>query len=213
VAPDRPERGRQPAGAAHEQRRLAHHQPGQGPDEERDPHVQEQLLGGPVLDGTLANQINGIQALVSNAGTGTVGGINSATFTFWQNKVQSAAAPIQGGGAVTCRRRRSKSADAAPVAGSGPRRRQAGPDRRGQQLLHVLRAVQVSIKRYTSAACAERRLPQPEVQGRGRDLRRRQRHPDQLHVLPEHGLHGAGRPQGRRHGDGEEMRPTTRTPS
>lgn len=52
-------------------------------------------------DGTLANQINGIQALVSNAGTGTVGGINAATFTFWQNKVQSAAAPIQGGGAVT----------------------------------------------------------------------------------------------------------------
>lgn len=52
-------------------------------------------------DGTLTNQINGLQALVSNAGTGTVGGINSSTWTFWQNKVQSAAAPIQGGGAVT----------------------------------------------------------------------------------------------------------------
>lgn len=51
-------------------------------------------------DGTLANQINGIQALVSNAGTGTVGGINAGTWTFWQNKVQSAAAPIQGGGAI-----------------------------------------------------------------------------------------------------------------
>jgi hypothetical protein len=51
-------------------------------------------------DGTLANQINGIQALVSNTGTGTVGGIVSGTFTFWQNKVQSAAAPLQGGGAV-----------------------------------------------------------------------------------------------------------------
>jgi hypothetical protein len=51
-------------------------------------------------DGTATNQINGIQALISNAGTGTVGGINSTTFTFWQNKVQSAAAPIQGGGAV-----------------------------------------------------------------------------------------------------------------
>lgn len=52
-------------------------------------------------DGSLANQINGLQALVANTGTGTVGGINSATWTFWKNKVQSAAAPLQGGGAVT----------------------------------------------------------------------------------------------------------------
>lgn len=52
-------------------------------------------------DGTLPNQISGLQALVADAGTGTVGGINSATWAFWQNLVQSAAAPIQGGGAVT----------------------------------------------------------------------------------------------------------------
>jgi len=52
-------------------------------------------------DGTLPNQINGLQALVSDAGTGTVGGIDSAVWTFWKNKVQSAAAPIQGGGAIT----------------------------------------------------------------------------------------------------------------
>lgn len=52
-------------------------------------------------DGTLPNQINGLQALVSDAGTGTVGGIDSAVWAFWQNKVQSAAAPIQGGGAIT----------------------------------------------------------------------------------------------------------------
>ena len=51
-------------------------------------------------DGTLPNQINGLQALVANAGTGTVGGIDSSVWTFWKNKVQSAAAPIQGGGAV-----------------------------------------------------------------------------------------------------------------
>jgi hypothetical protein len=51
--------------------------------------------------GSLSNQINGIQALIANAGTGTVGGIDSSTWSFWQNKVQSAAAPIQGGGAVT----------------------------------------------------------------------------------------------------------------
>lgn len=51
-------------------------------------------------DGTLANQINGLQALVSDTGTGTVGGIDSSVWTFWKNKVQSAAAPLQGGGAI-----------------------------------------------------------------------------------------------------------------
>lgn len=51
-------------------------------------------------DGTLPNQINGLQALVADAGHGTVGGIDSSTWTFWQNKVQSAAAPLQGGGAI-----------------------------------------------------------------------------------------------------------------
>lgn len=52
-------------------------------------------------DGTAANQINGLQAIVADAGTGTVGGINASTWAFWQNLVQSAAAPIQGGGAIT----------------------------------------------------------------------------------------------------------------
>ena len=52
-------------------------------------------------DGTTSNQINGLQALVADAGTGTVGGINSTTFSFWQNTVQSAAAPLQGGSGIT----------------------------------------------------------------------------------------------------------------
>jgi hypothetical protein len=51
-------------------------------------------------DGTLSNQINGLQALVSDTGFGTVGGIDAGTWAFWANKVQSAAAPLQGGGAV-----------------------------------------------------------------------------------------------------------------
>lgn len=51
-------------------------------------------------DGTLPNQITGLQAMVSDLGTGTIGGIDSATFTFWMNKVQLASAPIQGGGAI-----------------------------------------------------------------------------------------------------------------
>lgn len=52
-------------------------------------------------DGTLSNQIGGLQALVSDSGTGTVGGINASNYPFWQNLVQSAAAPLQGGGAIT----------------------------------------------------------------------------------------------------------------
>jgi hypothetical protein len=52
-------------------------------------------------DGTAANQINGLQAVIADAGTGTVGQINSSTFPFWQNVVQSAAAPLQGGSALT----------------------------------------------------------------------------------------------------------------
>jgi len=51
-------------------------------------------------DGSLPNQIGGLQALVADAGTGTVGGIDSSVWTFWKNKVQSAAAPLQGGGAI-----------------------------------------------------------------------------------------------------------------
>lgn len=51
--------------------------------------------------GALANQITGLQALVADAGTGTIGGIDSSTFTFWKNVVQSAASPLQGGAAIT----------------------------------------------------------------------------------------------------------------
>ena len=52
-------------------------------------------------DGTLPNQIGGLQALVSDAGTGTVGGIDSSVWAFWQSKLQSAAAPLQGGAGIT----------------------------------------------------------------------------------------------------------------
>lgn len=52
-------------------------------------------------DGSLSNQIGGLQAIIADTGLGTVGGINSATWPFWQNILQSAAAPLQGGGAIT----------------------------------------------------------------------------------------------------------------
>lgn len=52
-------------------------------------------------DGSLTNQIAGIQSFITDAGTGTVGAIDSTAFPFWKSIVQSAAAPIQGGGAIT----------------------------------------------------------------------------------------------------------------
>lgn len=42
-------------------------------------------------DGSLDNQIGGLAHLVQTAGTGTVGGINSSTFSFWQNQVREAS--------------------------------------------------------------------------------------------------------------------------
>ena len=38
--------------------------------------------------GALSNQINGLGALITADGTGTVGGINATNFTFWKNKFQ-----------------------------------------------------------------------------------------------------------------------------
>lgn len=63
-------------------------------------NAQRSFANGLSLDiysaGTATNQINGIQALVADAGTGTVGGINAANYAFWANTVQSAAAPLIG---------------------------------------------------------------------------------------------------------------------
>jgi hypothetical protein len=52
-------------------------------------------------DGSATNQIDGLQKIVADTPTNTVGGISANTWTFWKNIVQSAAAPLQGGGAIT----------------------------------------------------------------------------------------------------------------
>ena len=52
-------------------------------------------------DGTAANQINGLQAIIPDTAGGTLGGIDGDTWTFWKSTTQSAAAPIQGGAAIT----------------------------------------------------------------------------------------------------------------
>ena len=41
--------------------------------------------------GTLSNQINGLQAIVADTPTNTVGGIDAAAFPFWQNRVFDAS--------------------------------------------------------------------------------------------------------------------------
>jgi hypothetical protein len=51
-------------------------------------------------DGTATGQINGLQALISTSpGSGTIGGIDRATWTFWQNITYSAV--TDGGAAAT----------------------------------------------------------------------------------------------------------------
>jgi hypothetical protein len=42
-------------------------------------------------DGAISNQIGGLQHLITTAGTGTIGGINSSTYTWWQNQKREMA--------------------------------------------------------------------------------------------------------------------------
>lgn len=43
-------------------------------------------------DGSLANQVNGLQAIIADTNTNTVGGIDANTWTFWRNTVTDASA-------------------------------------------------------------------------------------------------------------------------
>lgn len=107
-------------------------------------------------DGTLPNQINGLQALVSDTGTGTVGGIDSASWPFWQSVVQSAAAPIQGGGAVTPSATTIEAGLLLPTWLNQVR----GDDKpdliiSSNDYYAFFEASQVSLKRYTSGMSAD----------------------------------------------------------
>jgi hypothetical protein len=91
-----------------------------------------------------------LQALVSNVGTGVVGGINSTNWAFWRNKVQSAAAPIQGGGAITVSSTTIENGIMLPLWMALTR----GDDRptmivADNNWFQFYEASQVSIKRYT----------------------------------------------------------------
>jgi len=102
-------------------------------------------------DGTAANQINGLQAIISDTGGGILGGIDAGQWDFWKNQVQSAAAPIGGGAAVAL------DADhieglmrdlwiACTRGGDTPDLIVASPD-----LYSLFEESQVSMKRYTSS--------------------------------------------------------------
>ena len=49
---------------------------------------------------TYSNQIGGIQLILPTSAN-TYGGINGSTYSWWQNAIQSAAAPLDGGSALT----------------------------------------------------------------------------------------------------------------
>lgn len=49
------------------------------------------LSGDLYSNGSASNQIGGIALVVADAGTGTVGGIDSGTYSFWQNQVRDAS--------------------------------------------------------------------------------------------------------------------------
>lgn len=107
-------------------------------------------------DGTLPNQIGGLQALVADAGTGVVGGIDSSAWSFWANAVQSAAVPIQGGGAVTVSASTIETSLMLPLWLNQVR----GDDKpdllvASNDYFSFYEASQVAIKRYTEAGEAE----------------------------------------------------------
>ena len=63
--------------------------------------MQNNISGDIYSDGTAdgGRQVNGLQALVADTNTNTVGGINASTYTFWQNKLYRSV--TDGGAAAT----------------------------------------------------------------------------------------------------------------
>jgi hypothetical protein len=68
-------------------------------------NAQRSLANGLSVDlyssGTATNQIDGLQKIIADTPTNTVGGIDSNVWLFWKNIVQSASAPLPGGSAIT----------------------------------------------------------------------------------------------------------------
>ena len=102
--------------------------------------------------GSLTNQINGLQAIIADTNTNTVGGINATTFTFWRNSVRDASVA-----SVTVSATTIENGMMLPLWLTIDR----GPD--DQPDLIVMDTVyytyyegsQVSLKRYASASTAD----------------------------------------------------------
>ena len=103
-------------------------------------------------DGTATNQINGLQALIADAGAGTVGGINSTTYSFWQNQVFNATTE-----SVTISASTIENSAMLPLWLDLSR----GPDDEPDLIVmdnnyyQFFEASQVSIKRYMDATSAD----------------------------------------------------------
>jgi len=105
-------------------------------------------------DGTATNQINGLQALISDLGTGTVGGINSATAgnEFWKSQIFDLST-----NSVTISASTIENSAMLPLWLGLDR----GPDDQPDLIImdntyyQYYEASQVSIKRYTNASDAD----------------------------------------------------------
>ncbi len=103
-------------------------------------------------DGTATNQIDGLQKLVADLGTGTVGGINSTTYTFWKNQIFNATTE-----SVTVSASTIENSVMLPLWLGLDR----GPDDQPDLIVmdntyyQMYESSQVSIKRYTNASDAD----------------------------------------------------------
>ncbi len=52
-------------------------------------------------DGSASNQLGGLQKIIADSGSSTVGGIATSSYSWWANVVQTAATPLQGGSGIT----------------------------------------------------------------------------------------------------------------
>lgn len=113
-------------------------------------------------DGTLTNQINGLQALVADAGTGTVGGIDSSTYTFWQNQIFDCSANSVTSSATTI-----ENSMMLPLWLNLDR----GPDDQPDLIVmdniyyQYFEASQTSLKRYASASSVDAGLTSLKYKG------------------------------------------------
>jgi hypothetical protein len=103
--------------------------------EQRRAHDANNLSSDFYSDGTAdgGKQVGGLQALVADTTSGTVGGISRTTWPFWRNNIQSFATAGLTAGAATIQTMMNRT-----WHGARARRRQAGPDHRRQHLLAVL---------------------------------------------------------------------------